>query len=298
MSRALAIAATLCALTLLAGCASISRLTASHLGPCRYDTESLEFKIGDTHTQARCLLRHVRRSGVLGPAWPLPRTLNRLVGTTDTPSKEALRRYIASRALPRDQAQAWATLAADLDKPISRGWNNRADAPAARYFVIHDTSTPYLETRPFPADLDHDPQVNDLTQYFHGEPVAHVFVNRRGEIAVGHTFSTPWRATKRERFTDVRNKGMFIHIEMGQPRRQSKPGARDDTLAPYPGFGERQYDALVLLYVCASVQAGRWLTPGFHSAVDEGIPAKHDDPQHFDMGRFDRALSRVLAQIR
>jgi len=119
VSRALAIAATLCALTLLAGCASISRLTASHLGPCRYDTESLEFKIGDTHTQARCLLRHVRRSGVLGPAWPLPRTLNRLVGTTDTPSKEALRRYIASRALPRDQAQAWATLAADLDKPIS-----------------------------------------------------------------------------------------------------------------------------------------------------------------------------------
>ncbi|MBS0294749.1 MAG: hypothetical protein JSR45_00465 [Proteobacteria bacterium] len=291
-------ASALAAALALSACAPLSRLTASHLGPCRYDTEALEFKIGDARTQARCLLRHVRRSGVLGPAWPLPPTLGRLVGTADTPSVGALRRYIASRPMAPDQAQAWATLAADLDKPISRGWNNRPDAPAARYFVIHDTSTPYLEAKPFPSDLDHDPQVNDLTQYFRGEPVAHVFVNRRGEIAVGHTFSTPWRATKRERFTDARNKGMFIHIEMGQPRRQSKPGTRDDTLAPRPGFGERQYESLALLYICASVQAGRWLTPGFHSAVDEGIAAKHDDPQHFDIGRLDRALARELKDIR
>jgi hypothetical protein len=279
----------------LAGC---STLIASHLGPCRYDTETLEFRIGDARAQARCLLRHVRRSGVLGPAWPLPPTLGRLVGSTDTPSVDSLRRYIAGRALAPDQTAAWSTLAADLDKPISHGWANRPDAPAARYFVIHDTSEPYLESRPFPKDLDHDPEVNDLTQYFHGDPVAHVFVNRRGEIAVGHTFSTPWRATKRERFTDVRNKGMFIHIEMGQPRRQSKPGRRDDTLGPYPGFGDKQYDSLALLYVCASVQAGRWLTPGFHSAVDEGIPAKHDDPQHFDIRRFDRAVAATLKAIR
>jgi hypothetical protein len=279
----------------LAGC---STLTASRLGPCRYDTEALEFRIGDARAQARCLLRHVRQGGVLGPAWPLPPTLDRLVGSANTPSVESLRRYIAGRTFTPDQTAAWATLSADLDKPISHGWANRPDAPAARYFVIHDTSTPFLEFRPFPRDLDRDPAVNDLTQYFRGEPVAHVFVNRRGEIAVGHTFSTPWRATKRERFTDPRNKGMFIHIEMGQPRRQSKPGTRDDTLAPRPGFGDRQYDSLALLYVCASVQAGRWLTPGFHSAVDEGIAAKHDDPQHFDIGRFDRALARVLKEIR
>lgn len=287
-----------CAVVL--GACAPTRFMASRMGPCRWNTETLQFEIGDAGAQARCLLRHVRQGGVLGPAWPLPPTLGRLVGTPAIPTRDQLRSYVARRDLSPGQRHEWDVLMADLDRPISHGWDNRADAPAARYFVIHDTSEPYLATAPFPKTLDSDPDVNDLGIYFRApfnDPVAHVFTNRRGEIRIGHTFSTPWRATKRERFTDQRNKGMFIHIENGQPRRQNANGPRGETTGPRPGFGERQYDTLALLYMTASIQAGRWLIPGFHSAIDEGIKDKHDDPQHFDLQRFDRSLARLVRAV-
>jgi hypothetical protein len=266
---------------------------------CHFNPETLTFEVGDARAQARCLLRHVNKGGALGPERPLPPTLGRLVGTDAVPSVAALRAYILGRPWAKDQAAVWAVVAANLDKPVSRAWDNRPDAPQARYFVIHDTSEPYLETAPFPTDLDHDPGINDLSIYFQPgkDPVAHFFTNRRGELAQGHDFATPWRATKREHFPDLRAKGLFLHIENGQPRRQDPGLPRNDTIAPQPGFGEAQYDTLALLYVVASVRAHRWLIPGFHSAVDEGIAAKHDDPQNFDLRKFDAAVARLLAAV-
>ena len=56
-------------------------------------------------------------------------------------------------------------------------------------------------------------------------------------------------------------------------------------------------DTLALLYVIASARAHVWLTPGFHLDVDAGIPAKHDDPQHFDLDKLDAAIARTLKAI-
>jgi hypothetical protein len=190
-------------------------------------------------------------------------------------------------------------VAANLDKPIAHAWDNRPDAPQARYFVIHDTSEPYVGDAAFPPDLNNDPGVNDFGIYFQKgkDPVAHFFVNRRGEIAQGHDFAVPWRATKREHSPDKRFKGLFLHIEMVQPRRHQHGGVANDYIAPRPGFTDAQYDSLALLYIAASTRAHVWMTPGFHSDVDAGIASKHDDPQHFDIRKLDAAIRRELGAV-
>jgi hypothetical protein len=264
---------------------------------CNFNPDTLTFEVGDARAQARCLLRHVNKGGVLSDEQPLPPTLDRLVGTTALPSAEKLSRYIMAHRWSPLQRPDWYEVAAMLGRPVARAWDNRADAPQARYFVIHDTSEPYLEDAPFPRRLNADPAINDLAMYFDKDPVAHFFVNRKGEIALGHDFAIAWRATKRERSADRRFKGLFLHIEMVQPRRQDKGLPRNDTIAPDPGFTDAQYDTLALLYTVASVRAHVWMIPGFHSDVDAGIEAKHDDPQHFDLKKLDRALARLLRNV-
>ena len=114
---------------------------------------------------------------------------------------------------------------------------------------------------------------------------------------MGHDFSIPWRAASRERY-GVRAKGLFLHIEMVQPRRQEAGLPRSDTIAPEPGFTDAQYNTLALLYVIASTRAHVWLTPGFHSDVDAGIVAKHDDHACVSsLTKLDKAIARTLAAI-
>ena len=82
-------------------------------------------------------------------------------------------------------------------------------------------------------------------------------------------------------------KGLFLHVELVQPRRsQPGRGRGNDALAPTPGFSDIQYDRLALIYTIASVRAGRWLIPAFHVAIDSGIRGGHDDPQNFEVAAF------------
>jgi hypothetical protein len=55
---------------------------------------------------------------------------------------------------------------------------------------------------------------------------------------------------------------------------------------------------LALLYLTASVRRGRWLIPAFHAVLDARFLEGHDDPQHFDMRAFSRAVERHLARLR
>jgi hypothetical protein len=188
---------------------------------------------------------------------------------------------------------------AHLGDPVSRARDNDPAAPAARYFVIHDTSQPYLGAAPFPADLDTSDAVNDLSKYPGPDAVAHLFINRRGEMVVGHDFSVPWRATKFEsRVIGLPAKGLFLHIENQQPRRADPAGPPgNDRIAPIPGLTPPQYDALALAYIVASARAGHWLIPAFHADLDEGLPDAHDDPQNFDLDAFDSAVTRNLLAL-
>lgn len=282
-----ALLASLVGAALLAGC--VTRAPAPGIGPCRFNTEALAFG-GDALQQASCLLRTVRKWGkVDAEAASLPPTLSSLIGR---PTPDYLKQGLQAMALPPEELGG--TLQADL----SRADDGDMSAPTARYFVIHDTSTPWLGDAPaFPAD-DAD-SVNGLKGYAKPNAVAHVFVNRRGQILLGHDFAEPWRSTKFETKTiGTPAKGLFVHIELVQPRRRDPSGSpRNDAIAPVPGFTTAQYEKLAQLYVAASVRKGQWLIPAFHAALDEGLADAHDDPQNFDISAFDAALKALLKRL-
>jgi hypothetical protein len=243
-------------------------------------------------------MTQVGKRGQLGPApRRLPNGLASLLErSAPLPDKDAVVQLLAAERID----------VGDLDQPVSRARDGDPSAPLARYFVIHDTSTPYYGDEPFPRDVDNDVRVNDFAAYFPvgGDPerfpVAHLFVNRLGEVKVGQSLSRPWRATKLEsRVIGLPAKGLFLHIETVMPRRRDPaiPGW-NDAIAPRPGFSKRQYDRLALLYIALSVRAGSWLIPAQHATIDHGLPQAHDDPQNFSLRDFDRALRRRLRTLR
>ena len=282
---------TLAACLALAGCAALTRLNVP-IGPCGFDVEALQFA-GDALTQARCLLRPVATGGRLSsePA-VLPESLEALIGQPTGELKPRLRRYLAT------QHFGDAAIGGSLDAPLSHARDDDPAAPAARYFVLHDTSVPWLgDATAFPPD--DSPALNDLARFAGPDAVAHMFVNRNGQTLPGHDYRTPWRATKLElRLVGRASLGLFLHTEFAQPRRRDPAGAaRNDLVAPLPGFTDAQYAEMALLYAAASARRGDWLIPAFHAAIDEGIPGAHDDPQHFEIARFAGAIERLCETL-
>jgi hypothetical protein len=267
------------------------------VGHCRFDIARLSFA-GTPSDQARCLLTPVGKRGKLGPALRrLPGGLAPLLeGSVPLPGSQSVQRVLAREGVDFG----------GLDQPVSRARDGDPTAPLARYFVIHDTSTPYYGDERFPPDVDKDPRVNDFAPYFPAGgdperfPVAHLFLNRLGEVRVGQPLSRPWRATKLEsRVIGLPAKGLFLHVETVMPRRRDAAiEGWNDAIAPRPGFSKRQYDRLALLYIALSVRAGSWLIPAKHATIDHGLPQAHDDPQNFSLRDFDRALRRHLRALR
>ncbi len=273
-------------LLLSVGLALTAPASAELIGGCQFDRDTLTFA-GSPVEQATCLLRKVELIGEKSPQ-PLPPVIKRLMEQGDAPSAAQKAAAIAAFPEPyRDYALGYQDLAAS---------QTEAGVPLL-YFVIHDTSEPFLGSEPFPHHLDSDPKVNSFDSYLAAEPVAHIFLNRQGQIWAAHDFSVPWRATKLEsRVIGAPARGRFVHIETVQPRR-FLPGATSlgQTQGPKPGFSDAQYRMLAALYVYASARAGRWLIPAFHATVDDGIPDAHDDPQNFELGKFARALEQLVS---
>ena len=262
---------------------------AEEIGECRFDRDALTFA-GTPLEQAACLLRKIELGAVRHPQ-PLPKVIVRLMSEGGAPS--AAMKAAAIAAFP-EPYRAYAIEHAN--DPVSQ---TEAGVPL-QYFVIHDTSEPFYGAEPFPKHLDDDPRVNSFKSYmdatFATEPVAHIFLNRQGQIWAGHEFAQGWRATKLEsRVVGPTARGRFVHIETVQPRR-FLPGYTDrgHTYGPKPGFTQAQYRQLAALYVYVSARAGRWLIPGQHNTVDAGIPEAHDDPQNFELKKFARELDRFV----
>jgi hypothetical protein len=270
------------------------------LGPCAFNPETFSFA-GEPDRQAMCLMRSATARRNLGPHLEtLPDALAARVGqTSGLPERETLAALLVELGLVWDYAPF-------LWQPLSRARDNDPDAPQARYLVIHDTSGPNFGRRPFPANIDEHRSINNLARFRCGDgwEIAHVIINRAGAMMLGHELSQPWRAMRFERATRFGTdlKGLFLHVELIQPRRsQPGRGRRNDALAPTPGFSDVQYDRLALVYTIASVRAGRWLIPAFHIAIDSGIRGGHDDPQNFEVAAFAGSVERLanrLTQIR
>ena len=282
---------SICLPTYAAILASLASQSASAepIGTCQFDRDTLSFA-GTPLDQANCLMRKVLPLGVKADQ-PLPPVIVRLMSDAAPPTPAHKAAAIA--ALPEPYRSFAIEHAND---PVSQ---TEAGLPLL-YFVIHDTSTPFLNSDPFPKNLDANRQINDFTSYMNGtfaaEPVAHIFLSRGGQIWAGHDFAEAWRATKLESYViGPAARGRFVHIEVMQPRRFIV-GFTDlgHTEGPTPGFSAAQYRQLAALYIYASARAGRWLIPAQHSTIDDGIPDAHDDPQNFEMAKFGAALEGLL----
>jgi hypothetical protein len=271
-------------------------IVLKHMGACAFNPETASFK-GEPGEQLRCLLRPFDRSRNLAPMLEsVPAALAERAGEVDgLPSREALLTLTSRLNIEND-------FGAHLWQPLARARDNDPEAPTTRYLVIHDTSGPNYGRRPWPANIDEHPKINSLRNFrcSDGWELAHVVINRRGEMLLGHELGTPWRATKFERARNFGTalKGLFLHVELIQPRRALPGrGRRNDALAPTPGFSAAQYDRLALVYTIASVRAERWLIPAFHAPIDAGVRGGHDDPQNFDLEAFAASLEALLARL-
>lgn len=250
-----------------------------------FDTNTLSFP-GTPLEQARALLRPVLRYGELAaPLNPLPAPLEKVINQPVDVKLTALQAYLKAHNIAET----------DIGGPLTNHCG-------AKYFVIHDTSTPNYGDAPIPTNINTAAwSGNNLSRWTNGTKgaVAHAFVNRLGESITPHPFATPWRATKLEvRVLGEKGRGLFVHTELIQPRqRDPKGGAKNDALSPDPGFSDAQYERLALLYLSASLQHGTWLIPGYHAAVDAGIPDGHDDPQNFDLVLWGKKLDALLGDI-
>jgi hypothetical protein len=266
------------------------------MAPCEFDVDGLSF-VGTPVEQAKCLLRTHDRTRNIGPMLEsIPAALQERVGqTSGLPSREVLSTHLSAQGLEWD-------LAYYLWQPIARARDNDPSAPTARYMVIHDTSGPNYGGRPWPSNIDDHPKINNLRRFWcsDGWAIAHVIINRRGALFLGHDLAEPWRATKFERAPAFGTalKGLFLHVELVQPRRRAPGwGRHNDAQAPTPGFSAAQYDRLALVYTVASVRAGAWLVPAFHAPIDAHIRGGHDDPQNFELDAFAASLDRILVAL-
>lgn len=249
---------------------------------CHFDPKTFEFR-GSALEQARCLTRHVDPGGGAEAENGLPPTLAQLIGQPA---------HIDAAKLAAELRRERIALPATT--PVSE----TLDHHRAIYFVIHDTSSPWIGKRDFPRRFDKEPYFNDVTQFLGKDAVAHLFNDRRGRVSVGHDLEVGWRATKLERTLGEAVRGRFLHVENVQPRREDVSGPpHNDRIGPDPGFTRRQYRTLALLYVLASARAGTFMIPAFHANIDRGIPEAHDDPQHFDLAAFDREVGRWIRRL-
>lgn len=276
----------------LLGCRIAMASPLDVVGACAFKRDDMQFQ-GSAQEQAACLLRTVLPWGRVEPTQAaLPEGLRQRVDQPMAKWKSPLRQYLAQQGLSERD------LGGSLDAPLSAALRDDGVPVQARYFVIHDTSWPFLDAQDFPRE--DDAHLNDLGAYAHpSTALAHVFVNRIGQAFTAHTFDEPWRATKLEmRAIGLAAKGLFLHVELVQPRRRDTSGPTgNDALAPKPGFTEAQYDMLALLYLAASVRAGHGLVPALHAAVDDGLADGHDDPQNFQLSDFNASLTRLEARL-
>lgn len=246
--------------------------------PCNFSGPAIE--------QSLCLLRPVKKYGNLAnPLTVLPIPLDQLVGHPINITKKAFREYLQTNNIREID------LGGNLDEPLSK----TLAGETVQYFIIHDTSTPILPPlKPFPDNINQSGwNGNNLIKY---EKNAHVFINRLGESTTKVNFKERKLTTKYETKNRHAREGLFLGVELVQPRRID--ARNSDAEAPMPGFTEVQLKRLALVYIAASLRKGVWLIPAYHAAIDAGIPNAHDDPQNFDLNAWVKTLDDILRIIK
>lgn len=243
--------------------------------------------------QARMLLRKVMMSGKVSSELPyLDAEFSKRVGQKCAITRDQLRVY-----LEKNHISEW-EIGGNIDLPLSSLSDTTGGKAYAKYMVIHDTSYPRYATS-FPSNINDDSwEWNRLNRWVAN--VTHIFVNRMGDSKTVNPFNDGVTATKLERYVmgETATKGLYLHIELIQPRKARKGfGRHNDVDAPEMGFTDAQYQRLALLFTTASIRKGEYLIPGFHACVDSGIKYAHDDPQNFELSKFFTALNTIWTDL-
>lgn len=250
--------------------------------PARCDLNATDW------AQALCLLTPVKTYGELGSyRQSLPAPWQRLLNDQQAlPAAANFRVYLRRRGIEEQD------IGGALARPISRN----AEGETARYLVIHDTSSLLAQpgTDTFPRFANGPAWSENQLRLLVLKKNAHVFIGRTGHSSTAVDLGEALITTKFEKANRERLEGLFVGVENIQPRLLDRRGI--DSIAPAPGFTRAQMQRLAVVYVAASIRAGRWLIPAFHAVLDSGIADAHDDPQHFDLAGFSAVLNRLLSE--
>jgi hypothetical protein len=243
--------------------------------------------------QARMLLRKVLLTGKVSSELAyLDAEFSKRVGQKCAITRDQLRVY-----LEKNHISEW-EIGGNIDMPVSSLADSTGGVTYAKYMVIHDTSYPRYGDG-FPKNINDDNwEWNRLNRWVAN--VTHIYVNRLGDSKTVTPFNEGMTATKLERYLlgESATKGLYLHIELIQPRKSVKGyGRHNDVGSPEIGFTDSQYQRLALLYTTAAVRKGEYLIPAFHACVDAGIKYAHDDPQNFDLARFFTVLNTLWADM-
>lgn len=257
--------------------------------PSLFSKDIMEYK-GNKKEQAGLLLRRVERWGkVKEKKATIDSAFLNLLDMKINFDSNNLRNYLTSLKLTENE------VGGNLGKSISAISVN-GKLIKARYFVIHDASTPVFKNT-FPDNI------NDTTWLYNkakswSKKITHAYLTRTGELKTVTDFSNGLRATKFElRILGKKSKGLFIHVELIQPRVYPPGTVVSAPIAPEPGFTLIQYQRLALLYICASLRKGEWLVPAYHVNIDEGLNDGHDDPQNFDLLSFTTEVLNLKSKL-
>ncbi|WP_179009070.1 peptidoglycan recognition protein family protein [Winogradskyella forsetii] len=263
-----------------------------------FSIENQKF-FGSKLSQAEYLLHKVKPMGILDKNDPeLPQFITMLMNDPiEVLSIGEIDMYL------QDNDMDYSNIGGSIQDSLSRN----KKGTSAKYFVIHDTSTPNFKNKDFPKNINDDTwEQNDVEvrwKYKKGEirKGPHAFIGRTGKIFFPIDFSVPWRATGFENkvLDKAISRGLFIHIELVQPRKSKEGKWKDnDVVSPDPGFTQEQYDKLALLYICASARSGNWLIPAYHAVLDQGFKNGHDDPQNFELNEFSDSIEALVKELK
>ena len=258
---------------------------AQSIGGCRFDTGTLRFA-GTVQQTAACLLQKVRKRGSGSDAQEVPGWLQERMMTPVGFTAAQLQALAASRGV--ELAEVTGTLA-------------KGDASNVRYFVIHDTSSPEIQSasNEFPANIDLETYSGNRLTGWTGLPGrVNLLINRAGRSRL----TTDWHDSRTRPATKIEqnslvpaSRSLFVHVENIQPR--IKPQGTWAWVAPTPGLSAAQEERLAFAYIVASYRAGRWLIPAYHFNIDQGLPNGHDDPQNMDLASWVARIAALEASL-
>ncbi|MCC7252428.1 hypothetical protein [Hyphomicrobium sp.] len=261
-------------------------------GPCKFSRDNRAFE-GTPAQQARCLLRELKVGGTVGrPMTQLPAPLDKLIGTPTTVRPAEVAAYAERCRIPAAElGSAYKTEA------------RAADAPAARYFVLHDTALALFRGKT-PTSFDMD-TINSAVWPYNARPKWSYFEDKISFMVNRAGSSTPFVPLNDARPKDAMRlevcfpevKPLFIHVEHVMPRSTpaKKPNDSYFPVTPTPAYTDAQMQRSALLYIVSSVWAGRWLIPAFHAHIDGAL--RRDDPQGFNVAAWSAAVARAVDDI-